>query len=189
MPRRTPMTRPSASLPRRTADHPRPPRLDAPSSRTFTSAKRQLKPCRGSAPPPSWLSSRPCRITISWMGAKHGSSVGRVIFWAGSYPCRGSNAVLALIAALPDNHLMDGRETREFGRSSDFLGRVVLASLFPSNGEVALRTPGPEEPPGAAFDLRDRPLSREASKPEQVPEHAFKIFRPISKSAPHTYIR
>ena len=69
----------------------------------------------------------------------------------------GPAAVLALIAALQDNHLMDGRETRGFGRSSDFLGRVVLASLFPSNGEVALRTPGPEEPPGAAFDLRDRP--------------------------------
>ena len=72
MPRRPPMTRPSASLPRLTADHPRPPRLDAPSSRTVTSAKRQLKPCRGSALPPSRLSSRPFRITISWMGANTG---------------------------------------------------------------------------------------------------------------------
>ena len=85
MPRRPPMTRPSASLPRLTADHPRPPRLDAPSSRNVTSAKRQLKPCRGSAPPPSRLSSRPFRITILMDGREHGSSVGRVIFWAGSY--------------------------------------------------------------------------------------------------------
>ena len=84
MARRPPMTRPSASLPRLTANHPRPGRLEAPSYRAVTSAKRQLKLRRGSAPPPSRLSSRHFMITISWMG-----------------------------------------RTGEFGRSSDFLGRVA----------------------------------------------------------------
>ena len=85
MPRRPPMTRPSASLPRLTADHPRPPRLDAPSSRTVTSAKRQLKPLQGIGPAvvPALIAALQDNHLMD--GREHGSSVGRVIFWAGSY--------------------------------------------------------------------------------------------------------